>query len=532
MRIPSLRWRFWSIGFVVVVLLTASMVVHAQFDDDTGPVGRVDDGDSSPPPGPTSEPFPGDEDTQQYPGPIGRVDERLPHPECDTCFTVPILDEYQIFEQIMTDEVIILPRMVPNPAPIQANEIRERVDAESGEDIWYIGTQAFVGPTDKGYWSDEAPLPTIELQRIKAKYEHTIMGVPGVHGFGIGPAGFVVFLAPEHALNTEQVPLFLDEVPVAVELRDNNVILRHHSSYHFRPVPMGARISAYRRGDTGLYIGTGTLGPVIVRDRPHVGSCCQLLSLTNGHVVKQDVEGGQLTANTVEVHQPVRNDFDLSLTRLGYVTKTFDGLVPCSLPTDLDCDRLGAPVNYMHINPDIAAINHGFYSSPFNTPTDLDPTRHLQESISSYINGPSGRIKAASRGHRHKVWGSRTAGEDTAEVYAVSTTQVVRTDIGLGPEVPRYQVCCVNVLEYETEQGDSGALVAYAGTGNRHIAGVVMGGGTEVIDDLVEPVTFYIRANDIMTAFRNDGYEFSHFWGTKSEYRRPSTTTCDLPDGC
>ena len=109
MRIPSLCWRFWSIGFVVVVFLTASMVVHAQFDD-TGPIGRVDDGDSSPPPGPISEPFPGDDDTQAYPGPLGRVDERLPHPECDTCFTVPGMSDYQIFEEITTaDRAIILP---------------------------------------------------------------------------------------------------------------------------------------------------------------------------------------------------------------------------------------------------------------------------------------------------------------------------------------------------------------------------------------------------------------------------------------
>lgn len=57
-----------------------------------------------------------------------------------------------------------------------------------------------------------------------------------------------------------------------------------------------------------------------------------------------------------------------------------------------------------------------------------------------------------------------------------------------------------------------------------------MGGGTEEIDGREKPVTFYIKANDIMTAFRNDGYRFSHFWGTKSEYRRPSSDTCDNDD--
>ena len=286
MYVPSLRWRFWSLGFVVVVFLTASMVVHAQFDDDTGPVGRVDDGDSSPPPGPTSEPFPGDEDTQQYPGPLGRVDERLPHPECGTCFTVPILDEYQIFEKVETDDgEIIISRLVPNPTPIHANEIRERYDEETGEDIWYIGTQAYVGPTDEDYWSDEAPLPTIELKRIHAKYEKDIMTVPGVHGFGIGPAGFVVSITPEHALNAEKISLSLDGIPVEVEVMDvmQTMQTRSFDQTSFRPVPAGVRIKAYPGG----YGAIGTLGPNIVRDRPDVGSCCQILSLTAGHTVKR-----------------------------------------------------------------------------------------------------------------------------------------------------------------------------------------------------------------------------------------------------
>lgn len=376
--------RAW-VGIGSVFLFLAVMTLRplwGQGDDDfmppgdDGPVGNVegDDGDSSSPPGPTAGPFPGDDDVQGYPGPLGRVDERLPHPECNTCFTVPVLDDYQIFESVTVDEgEVIIPRMVPNPAALQANEIRERVDAETGEDIWYIGAQAYVGPTDEDYWSEEAPLPTIELQRIKAKYENTIMSIPGVHGFGIGPAGFLVSLEPEQALNAEQVPLFLDEVPVEVKLTNNDMILHHHSSYKFRPVPMGAGINAYRRGDTGRYIGSGTLGPVIVRDRPYVGSCCQLLSLTNGHVVKHDPSDGQLPANSVEVHQPTRNRFDLSLTRLGYVTKTFDGFDSCNIQGDLECDRLGAPVNYMHIRPDIAAINHGFYTYPFNNPSKLDP---------------------------------------------------------------------------------------------------------------------------------------------------------------
>ena len=153
MRIPSFRWRFWSLGFVLGSLLTVSLVAYAQFDD-TGAVGRIDDGDSSPPPGPTSGPFPGDDETQAYPGPIGRVDERLPHPECDTCFTVPGLGEgrYQIFELMGDDDAeIIIPRMIPNPTPARVSESVTEVDKETGEAVWYIGDQAFVGPTDEDY---------------------------------------------------------------------------------------------------------------------------------------------------------------------------------------------------------------------------------------------------------------------------------------------------------------------------------------------------------------------------------------------
>ncbi len=132
MRIPSLRWRFWSIGFVVVTLLTGSIMAYAQFND-TGAVGRVDDGDSSPPSGPTSGPFPNDNDTQAYPGPLGRVDAWLPHPECDTCFTVPGINDYQIFERVAANgREMLIPRRVPNPAPVRDNEIRETVDEEAG----------------------------------------------------------------------------------------------------------------------------------------------------------------------------------------------------------------------------------------------------------------------------------------------------------------------------------------------------------------------------------------------------------------
>ena len=507
MRMPSLRWRCWSLGFVVVALLPASIVAHAQFDDDTGPAGRVDDGDSSPPP-----------------GPLGRVDERLPHPECDTCFTVPDISDYQVFEEITTaDRAIILPRMIPNPAPIQANEIRARYDEETGEDIWYIGTQAFIGPTDEDYWSDEAPLPTIELQRIQMRHLDTILSIPGVHGFGIGPAGFVVSLTPDKALNAEEIPLALENVPVEVEVGEMPR-LSSHSRFRFRPIPTGAGIASRMLKPNGQwYTEWGTLGPHVVRDEPHVGSCCQLWSLTAGHVVKYRLMDPNPAPGTRAVYQPALPS-PPQIDHFGDVAHVFR-LKPCDTPQDPFCDRPSAPINLTYEKPDVAAIDHGFRPPPFNDPTDTDPTRRLQASTSSYINGPSGRIRTAEREDEHKIWGAVTPAGDTGRVVSINQCQVIEEEIHRDPIIRLYKICGLNHIHLEVQAGDSGALVAYAGTGSRHVAGIF------IARDLPGFGSWYIPANDIKMAFENAGKDFSHFWGTKSGYRAPSTQTCD-PPGC
>ena len=219
MRYGSHRWWYGALGLLIVLFLLSplSAQMGGLMDNDGGRRGPGGPGEPGGPTGPvgdtggvtdddaeTDVPTPGPLSSDV--GPIGRVDERMAHSECDTCFTVPGIDDYQIFESVTVDEEeVIIPRLVPNPAPIQADEgVRKRIDEETGEDIWYIGKQAYVGPTDEDYWSDEAPLTTIELKRIKTKYEKTIMSIPGVHGFGIGPAGFLVSLEPEQALNAEK----------------------------------------------------------------------------------------------------------------------------------------------------------------------------------------------------------------------------------------------------------------------------------------------------------------------------------------
>ena len=90
-------------------------------------------------------------------------------------------------------------------------------------------------------------------------------------------------------------------------------------------------------------------------------------------------------------------------------------------------------------------------------------------------------------------------------------------------------VCCLNFVENVTQSGDSGALVAYSGSSRRwHIAGVhsvkrrssVFKNGVHVG---YKYFSGYVPANDIKEAFSNAGVPFNHFWGSRSEFREPST---------
>lgn len=71
--------------------------------------------------------------------------------------------------------------------------------------------------------------------------------------------------------------------------------------------------------------------------------------------------------------------------------------------------------------------------------------------------------------------------------------------------------------------GDSGALVAWNGESTRHVTGLMVAGNSS------DSTISYIRADDLMTAFRNAGVEFDHYWGTNSTTLRPSTTQYDNP---
>ena len=175
-----------------------------------------------------------------------------------------------------------------------------------------------------------------------------------------------------------------------------------------------------------------------------------------------------------------------------------------------------APINQTYREPDIAAIDHApfgdYHPRPFNTPEDTDPIRNMQYRHNRHVRGPSGRILTPAYRDRHKIWGSYTPPGSTGRVEVVGMVGIIRsTDNRV------YKMCCVNVVDIVVQEGDSGALVAYSGTGRRHVAGVLIAGETGTRKGI------YIRADSIQTAFRNARKSFHHYWGTKSNYREPST---------
>lgn len=502
---------------VLFALLCFPAILFAESSIDgpsgSGSVGVTDSGDSEA--GRPTEP--GAEEFSPAPGLLGRVDDRDPHPACETCFTVPgVGDGYAVFERLgLGDDEILLPRRIPNPAPVQDSERRPLVDEETGEDIWYIGTQGFIGPTDEDYWSEGAPRPTIALKRIQMRHVDAILGIPGVHAFGIGPLGFVVQIDPIDADQAEAVPSMIENVPVTVELTEM-ATLHNHITTRFRPIPAGAGIAVRIPTPTGgTVIGGGTLGPHVVRDTPIVSSCCTIWSLTAAHVVQYEVSDPAPAPASRFVYQPYSSS-PPSSDFVGSVAHAFR-LSSCS---PIEYCESSAATNWTHINPDIAAVDMGHYSYPSNTPVGTDPTRRLQKSgtATDYINGPSGRIREAEYGHKHKVWGAQ-AQYQTVYVIGLNTCSIVEND-NTGT---LYRICGMNRVGLGSYSGDSGSLVAYEGTGDRHVAGVLVAGSSLA--------SYYIPANDIQIAFDDANKPFSHFWGTQSDYRRPANKTCDFP-GC
>ena len=472
--------------------------------------------------------IPGEEDFTDDIGRLGNVDERFAHDACDTCFTVPGLPDnsYHIFQSITVDgEEQIIPRSMPNPAPLRDDaDPRGTIDPDSGKPVWYIGDQAHVGPTDREPFSQLYRVPLIDLKVIHRQNTDAIMGVLGVHGFGIGKTGFTVAVLPEYAtLATAALPTTIDGVPVTVSIEPRPQLIRHDSVL-FRPIPVAAGISVLHGGSGGIVQSeTGTLGPHIVRTEQNIGSCCQIWALTATHVVKS-MDEAMPVPGTRLVFQPVTVSHPFPFShQMGTVRYAFE-LLSCNTAGDPECTSAGLPVNWTFRHPDVAAIDPyptgNFNPSPHNHPTGTDLTRHLQRGDTSYINGPSGKIMEAEEGDPHWVWGSITTAGKTGIVEEVNRHVTVR-----GVANKLYKMCCLNSISgIQAVKGDSGALVAYEGTGNRHVAGVAVAAHHNE--------TWYVPADDIKTAFSLADVGFNHYWGTKSDYRKPATKACDDPHGC
>ena len=89
-----------------------------------------------------------------------------------------------------------------------------------------------------------------------------------------------------------------------------------------------------------------------------------------------------------------------------------------------------------------------------------------------------------------------------------------------------YRVGPVDQASYErgTQGGDSGALVAWNGSGNRQVVGLHF-----AAESIRTWIGLYQRADYIKTAFYNAGRSFDHYWGTDATASRPSSTQYDNP---
>jgi len=170
-------------------------------------------------------------------------------------------------------------------------------------------------------------------------------------------------------------------------------------------------------------------------------------------------------------------------------------------------------VNWTSRRPDAAAIDttNGARTEPYNAPwQDEDPIRRMYYKHNRYVNGPSGKIKEVRAGHKLYVWGAH-GGASKAKVKRINQCTVVAY-------THYVKICGATLLSAsDVVPGDSGSLVAYRGTSSRHVAGLLFAGERTTSE------RWMIPAMDLKDAFSVVGKPFSHYWGTKSGYRKPST---------
>ena len=515
--------RAWfGLGSVALLLMLMAPLFAQPGPGGDGPVGPVGTTDENADEGKGEEDqVPGWEDLNEEEwGPLGRVDEYMPHEACDMCFTIPNYDEYSIYEYAesdVEDEAIIISRQIPNPAP----EIVERddydpeiggyYDPETDERVWFIGKQEIVGPTDEEKWSPALPVSTIEMKRIQARHMDRIMSIPGVHGFGIGTKGFTVDLLFKFKENLERIPDNLEGIPLEVNLTKGLDVLSTHLE-RIRPIPAGVSV--------GVGLGSGTLGPHAVRDTDTASNkrCCELLSMTAGHVLNPSNHPSSWLAKWAYSPGNTASQYN----RIGLVDFVF---VQTSCGTNRTWSSTctgtsGSLINRTTHKPDIGLISYGWESVPFNNPSGQEPVRRMQYRANKSVRGPSGRTKTPQVEHKHKVWGSQTPAHSTGKVTRIN--QCRNVSLNSKPATPVYRYCGVNIMDkYLSQKGDSGALVAYKGEGHHYIAGVQFAITWE------NNGVIYTPADDILRALKNASKPISHYWGTSQSKWRPATDDGD-----
>lgn len=447
------------------------------------------------------------------------VTNRVPHPACPNCFKVAGENRYGVYEEIPETKELIF-RLIPDPAPLAPGEVRPDFDYELGEKIWFIGDQAMVGPTDEEPVSAELPMSRIELMRIKSRHTQEMFRIRGVHGVAIDAKGFRVFIEPKHQRNATKVPAAIEGIPVTVQVLER-FELTSHEGKAFDGIPSGARIEG---------IGSGTVGPHIVRNGSDMGFCCKIWSLTAGHVVKH-LGDTFLGYDVIRVYQPTV----ASSRQFGFVEHTFT-LSPCTSP---DCiNDFPSNTNPSFIRPDVAAIAHA--NGHFHTdgprpagylPVGVEPIRKMYQSPTAFTNGPSGRIASYALGSSFKYWSSNGGTEGVfGTIDSIGATIAIRdTDLR--------QYCLTDMdvgrLSVAVLVGDSGALVARESLGQRDIFGVQ--NARPFVNQGQPNIFSFSPAVNVKQAFSNANLSFHHYWGTAKDsatanYREPATDQCD--GGC
>lgn len=435
--------------------------------------------------------------------------KRTPHPACPNCYKVD--DGLEgIFEAVPgTDRVIS--RDIPDPTPVEPGEVRPTKHPDTGEPLWYKGRQAFVGPTDEEPVSASLPVPLIEVKRIKYRHEAELFKIEGVHAVGIGKDGVLVSILPEKSANRRFIPPSIEGIPVVIQ-ETNIPQLQSHQFKTYSPVPVGAGITS--QTPTG---GNGTVGPHVSRDLADgIGYCCQLYSLTAGHVIQRT----WLPPSNVWQQRVILQ----GVFQYGRVSFMFQ---QNNCGSYSNCSSYGTPANDVRIRPDVAAIGHeaGFDYYPMLSPcngTDK-PVRRMQYGVNSWVHGPTGIVRipnfSTCPGKCLKIWGAKSHGIRSS-LYATEQSHILATSQS-GIYVIDYPVDD-HLPQTATQDGDSGALIAW--NSSRDIAGLHIASNQSYPYQGV-----YQRLDYIRTAFDRAGVSFDHYWGTAATKSRPSASPYDNP---